>query len=52
MSVVPLIVMTALIVAGALGTIGKLLFDDWRVRWMARMPEVLPPEKPTSYLDK
>lgn len=52
MNIIPLIVMTAFIVAGVLGTVGKLLFDDWHVRRVARMPAVLPLVKPTSCSDE
>jgi hypothetical protein len=36
--IIPLVAMTAFLVLGVLGTVGKLLFDDWRVRRALRLP--------------
>jgi hypothetical protein len=36
--IIPLVAMTAFIVLGVLGTVGKLMFDDWRVRQAMRLP--------------
>jgi hypothetical protein len=46
--IIPLIVMTAFFTFALVGTVGKLLYDDWRVRQSLRppLPIVLPPEKP------
>lgn len=32
MNVIPLAIMTAVLVLGVVGTVGKLLFDDWQLR--------------------
>jgi hypothetical protein len=47
--IIPLVAMTAFIVLGILGTVGKLLFDGWRLRQAMRLPVpvVVPvPKKP------
>jgi hypothetical protein len=49
----PLVAMTAFLVLGVLGTVGKLLFDDWRARQAMRLPvPVVPateePAKPVT----
>jgi hypothetical protein len=46
--IIPLIVVTAFFVLAIAGTVGKLLYDDWRVRRSQRppLPVVLPPKKP------
>jgi hypothetical protein len=36
--IIPLVVMTAFLILGTAGTVGKLLFDDWRVRRAMRVP--------------
>jgi len=36
--IILLVAMTAFFVLGVLGTVGKLLFDDWRVRQSTRLP--------------
>jgi hypothetical protein len=48
MHMIPLIVVTAFFVLAIGGTVGKLLYDDWRVRRSMRppLPLVLPPKKP------
>jgi len=48
MQIVPLVAMTAFIVLGVLGTVGKLLFDDWSARQAARLlvPVVPVPVEP------
>jgi hypothetical protein len=33
---------TAFLVFGIAGTVGKLLFDDWRVRQSLRLPAIPP----------
>jgi hypothetical protein len=50
MRIIPLVVLTAFFVLGVLGTVGKLLFDDWRVRQAARLPVPLvpAPEEPAK----
>jgi len=40
---IPLVVLTAFFVLGVLGTVGKLLFDDWRVRQATRLPVPIVP---------
>jgi len=44
--IIPLVMVTALLVLGFVGTIGKLLFDDWRLRQMMRVPARPLPETP------
>jgi hypothetical protein len=46
--IIPLIAVTAFFVLAIVGTVGKLLYDDWRVRRSQRppLPVVLPPKKP------
>jgi hypothetical protein len=46
--IIPLIVVTVFFVLAIAGTVGKLLYDDWRVRQSMRpvLPVVLPPQKP------
>jgi hypothetical protein len=41
MNIIPLVAVTMFFVLGVVGTVGKLLFDDWRVRQALRRP-VLP----------
>jgi hypothetical protein len=37
MGIIPLVIMTGVIVLGVLGTVAKILFDDWQVRRLARV---------------
>jgi hypothetical protein len=48
--IILLVAMTAFLVLSVLGTVGKLLFDDWRVRQAMRLlvPLVSKAEKPAS----
>jgi hypothetical protein len=39
---IALLSVTAFFVLGICGTVGKLLFDDWRIRLSLRVP-LLPP---------
>jgi hypothetical protein len=52
MSVIPLVVITGVVVLGILGTVAKILFDDWRVRQMARVSALLSLVKPETTLDR
>lgn len=52
MSVIPLIAVTMFFVLGVLGTAGKLLFDDWRVRQALRRPLLPDPLLPKLQLGK
>ena len=41
MNVIPLVVVTGVVVLGILGTVAKILFDDWQVRRTARVSALL-----------
>lgn len=46
-AMIPLVAMTAFLFLGIVGTVGKLLFDDWQVRRAMRVA-VVPPEMPPT----
>jgi len=48
--IIPLLIITAFFALGVLGTVGKLLFDDWQVRRSMKLPvPVVPlPEEPAN----
>ncbi len=44
MRILPLVFMTTFLVLGVVGTVGKLLFDDWRVRQITKLTVAALPE--------
>jgi hypothetical protein len=46
--IIPLVAMTAFFVLAIVGTVGKLLFDDWRARQALRLAIAPLPAKPQS----